>query len=75
VPTSGGNNLDRLVDAGVVTRRDIPRPHAHVVEGLTAHEVDVLIAVQKRLEAADEWHGGEPIGPDGRPFYTSFMPY
>lgn len=75
MPTNVGSNLDRLVDAGVVTSHDIPMPHARVVDGLTADEVDMLIAVKKRLEAADEWHGADPIGPDKRPFYTSAIPY
>jgi hypothetical protein len=75
MPSSGHSNLERLVGAGVLTTDDLPTPHLRVVEGLTDNEVDVLIAVRRRLEAADEWHGVAPPGDDEQPHFSIFMPY
>jgi hypothetical protein len=62
MPSNGGSNLDRLQEAGLVIG-DLEQPYARVVEGLNKHEVDVLVSVAKRLQAADEWHGqvGQPL--------------
>jgi hypothetical protein len=69
---SGHNTLQKLIDAGVVVG-DLPRPHAAVVEGLTRHEVDVIISVKRRLEAADEWAGAEPPTSGEAPHWVSFI--
>jgi hypothetical protein len=71
----GQSNEERLREAGVLREGDLPIPHLRVVEGLHTEEVDVLIAVFKRLQAADEWHGVAPPGPGEPHNFSMFMPY
>jgi hypothetical protein len=68
----GRGNLQKLIDAGVVVG-ELPRPHEAVVEGLTKQEVEVIIAVKKRLEAADEWADAPPAAPGEIPHYVSLI--
>jgi hypothetical protein len=70
--TEGNDNLQRLIDAGVVLG-DLPRPHATVVEGMTEQEIDVIIAVKSRFEAADEWAGAEMMAPAEVPHWVSLI--
>jgi hypothetical protein len=56
-----GDNLQRLQDANVVVGDDLPQEYKAVVDGLTPDEVDVLVAVKKRLEEAEQV-SGSPIG-------------
>ena len=72
---TGDSNLERLLGAGVLATDDLPTPHLRVVEGLTQDEVDVLISVKKRLEAADEWHGVDPPVVGEQPHFSILMPY
>ncbi len=67
-----GENLRKLIDEGVVVSEDLPEQHKKVVDGLTKHEVDVIIKVKRRLEAADEWAGAEPVSAE-IPAYVSFI--
>jgi hypothetical protein len=72
----GQSNEERLREAGVLMDEELPIPYLRVVEGLTSKEVDVLTAVWKRLQAADEWHGvAPPPGPGTPPHFTRYMPY
>jgi hypothetical protein len=72
VGDSGRDTLQKFIDAGVVVG-DLPRPHAAVVEGLTKNEVDVILAVKRRLEAADEWAGAEPPTSGEPPLWVSLI--
>lgn len=75
MPSNGHSNEERLREAGVLTNVDLPTPHLRAVEGLTKHEVEVLIAVWNRLNAADEWHGNDPPVGGEPPNFAMFMPY
>lgn len=75
MPPNGPSNEERLREAGVLTDVELPIPHLRVVEGLHTKEVDVLVAVWNRLQAADEWHGVEPPGQGQAPHFSIFMPY
>jgi hypothetical protein len=52
---------------------DLPDPFARLVDGLTPHEVEMLVAMKHRLDAAGEWHGLEPATPGQLPPFTTFM--
>jgi hypothetical protein len=53
--SNGGSNVDKLQEAGLITG-ELEEPYVHAINGLSKHEVDVLLAVKKRLDAADLWH-------------------
>jgi hypothetical protein len=61
-------NLEQLKKAGLI-HKTLPKEYKNVVEGLTPLEVDVLVAVARRLKAADECR--QP----GEPGYTTFMTF
>jgi hypothetical protein len=67
------NNDQRLRDAGVIIR-ELPPAYAAVVEGITPDEVEVIIAVTKRLEEADRVEGTSPFDED-HPGFTTFMTF
>jgi hypothetical protein len=76
----GQSNEERLREAGVLRDVELPKAHSRVVKGLTPKEVDVLIAVKTRLEAADEWLAIDPEQsevppPDQSAHFTRLMPY
>ena len=73
MPSNGDSNLDRLRDAGLIMSDDLPDPFARLVDGLTPHEVEMLVAMKNRLDAAGEWHGLEPTAPGQLPRFTNFM--
>ena len=73
MPSNGDSNLDRLTEAGLIMTDSLPPPFAHLVEGLTPHEVEMLIAIKNRLDAAGEWHGLEPTVPGELPRFTNLM--
>lgn len=55
------DNEQRLRDAGVILTTERLEPeYQAVVEGLTPDEVDVLIAVNRRLTEADRSFGWDP---------------
>jgi hypothetical protein len=68
------SNLDKLESAGLILKKDLPEPHAAVVEGLTDDEVDTLLAVKRRLDDADATHFGDTdAGPGEHPRFVSFV--
>jgi hypothetical protein len=54
------DNQQRLRDAGVIVADDLPQEYAAVADGLTDDEVDVIVAVKKRLDEATRVSG---VGP------------
>jgi hypothetical protein len=55
------DNEQRFRDAGMILTDDpLPQEYAEVVDGLTSDEVDVIIAVKKRLVAAERVSGQSP---------------
>jgi hypothetical protein len=73
MPSNGDANLQRLKQAGLIMQDSLPEPFVRLVDGLTPHEVDMLVAMAKRLEAADAWPGLEPTAPGELPRFTNFM--
>jgi hypothetical protein len=63
MPSNGGDNLEKLQREGFIGEDPLPTEYLRVVEGLTPHEVDVLIAVRRRLLAADEFADASPAAP------------
>ena len=60
MPTAPDNEK-RLRAAGVIlTDKPLEDPYQAVVEGMTPDEVDVLIAVKRRLQEADRAFGWSP---------------
>ena len=51
MPTNGGSNLDKLTQHGLILQQDLPEPFARLVDGMTEHEVETLVAMKKRLDA------------------------
>jgi hypothetical protein len=71
VPTRS-HNEQRLRDAGVIIPKGkLKDPYKAVIEGLTPDEVDVIIAVHRRLQEADRVVG---VGPDEPGMVTIMMP-
>jgi hypothetical protein len=68
------DNEQRLRDAGVIRQVDLERPYEALVEGLTPDEVDVLIAVRKRIEEADRVFGWDPGSDEPPPSAHRLMP-
>jgi hypothetical protein len=66
--------VKKLRDAGLIYVDDLPREYRAVVEGLTEDELDVILAVKRRLDEADLEFGGEPAAP-GRPPFTMYMTF
>ena len=66
-------NLARLKDGGVVTNDDLPEPYRDVIDGMTPDEVDILIAVTRRLLDAEETHQGGVPAPGGQPVFRSYL--
>ena len=62
------DNERRLRAAGVIiTSEPLEPPFQAVVEGLTPDEVDVMIAVKRRLDEADRVFGWDPDSDEVRP--------
>jgi hypothetical protein len=51
----------RLRDAGVIIAPSLPREYVAVIEGLTPDELEIAIAVKKRLDEAGRV-SGTPAG-------------
>jgi hypothetical protein len=68
-------NEDRLREAGVINRdvTDLQEPFKALVEGLTPHEVDVLVAVRRRLDEADRTVLLEPDQDQSQASQVVFM--
>lgn len=67
------DNFVKLRQAEVILTDELPREYENVIEGLTPQEVDVLIAVKRRLEAADECAGVGPPTHGEDPNYLSLV--
>jgi hypothetical protein len=46
------NNEQRLRAAGIITCDDLPQEYVALVEGLTSHEVEIMLAMKRRLDEA-----------------------
>ena len=69
------SNYERLRDAGVIiVDEKLPPAYAAVVEGLTPDEVEVIIAVTKRLKEADRVEDTPAFDKD-HPGFTTFMSF
>jgi hypothetical protein len=64
--------LELLLSEGVVREEDLPAEYLAVVDGLTAEEVDVIIAVKKRLVEADRETGTAP-DDSGHPGFMTWI--
>jgi len=67
------DRLQRLRDEGVIHGQDDPpQEHLAVIDGLTPHEMEVIIAVKKRLVEADRV---TDTGPDscGHPGFVTWI--
>jgi len=74
MPTARDNE-ERLRDAGVIiTDKPLEEPYQAVVEGMTPDEVDVLIAVKRRLREADRAFGWSPDEPGDPPSSVRMPP-
>jgi hypothetical protein len=51
------DNQQRLREGGVLKPGDLPPEYVAVVEGLTPDEVDVIVAVRRRLDEAGRVSG------------------
>jgi hypothetical protein len=49
----GDGNLARLQEASIIAEGDLPEELREVISGLTDEEVEILVKVKKRLDAAD----------------------
>jgi hypothetical protein len=72
--TPASSNLERLQAAGLI-RAELPEDHQAVVDGLTGDEVDILVSIKQRLDAADEAQGLPPPEPGELPPFTNFIIY
>jgi hypothetical protein len=71
------DNEKRLRDAGVIlgtAPKKLEEPFQAVVDGMTPYEVDVLIALKRRLDEADRVVGWDPRKGEGPPSSTRMPP-
>jgi len=73
MPSNGDSNLDRLRSAGLIIEETLPEPFESFVDGLTPHEVEMLVAMKKRLDGAASWHGLEPATPGQLAPFTTYI--
>jgi hypothetical protein len=66
--------LERLTDAGLILD-DLPPDHQAVVEALTRDEVDILVSIKQRLDAADKAQGFGPPPQGQPPHFATFLIY
>jgi hypothetical protein len=71
--SSGGptGNLKKLVDAGFQFKRPLPADYQAVVDTLTTDEVDMLISLKKRVDAADK--AANAKSPGTGPYHEYFL--
>ncbi len=66
-----GSNVERLLEAGLITQTPLPGPYNEVIEDLSGDEVDTLInvfgSVKQRLDEAQR-RAGEPYSAYFVPF-------
>jgi hypothetical protein len=70
MPENGNNNEQKLKDEGIIVVSELPVPYQRLVESLTKQEVQRLIAMKRRLDAAKDWN--RDMGAADDPF-TTFM--
>ena len=68
----GQGNLERLYDAGLVTR-DLPSEYADVIESLPQEHIDVIIDVVERLDKVSPEDRFEPVW--GRRWWSVYMTF
>jgi len=73
MPDNGGNNEQKLRAEGIIMEGELPDPYKWAVDGLTKQEVNMLIAIKKRLDGADAWEGLPPVQVGHQPAFTTFM--
>jgi hypothetical protein len=73
--STGGTNFEKLLAAGVIDSTELPPEHASVIDGLTKWEVEVIVAVTRRLKAADVFAGHPPAQPGEQPHYLSLVKF
>jgi hypothetical protein len=71
---TGPTNEERLREAGVIVADQLEPTQAAMVEGLTPEEVDVIVAVKKRIDETDRVLGWTPASGDRPPSIHVFMP-
>jgi len=57
VVPDGAENEQRLRAAGVLKEDPLPAEYTAFVEGLTPHEVDLMVAMRRRLDEAERVSG------------------
>lgn len=67
------SNKDKLKNAGVLKRDDLPAAHQKVIDDLSNQEVKALIDIKTKLDQADATEGTPPVG--GAPGFTTFLVY
>ena len=72
--TEPAGNLQRLQAAGLILQA-LPEEHQAVVDKLTADEVDILVSIKQRLDAADESQEFPPASPGELPPFATFIIY
>ena len=71
---TGPTNEERLREAGVIVADQLEPTQAAMVEGLTPEEVEVIVAVKKRIDETDRVLGWSPESGDMPPSVRAFMP-
>lgn len=66
----GNDNEQKLRDEGIIVADELPLPYQRLVASLTKQEVQRLIAMKRRLDAAEEWH--KSLDPS-EGMFTTFM--
>jgi hypothetical protein len=62
----------RLQKQGLMLADELPREYQAVIEGLTPDELEVVLAVKRRLDEADRVKGIRPRD-DGLPGFVNYL--
>ena len=62
----------RLREHGLVRKDELPPEYQAVIDGLTPHELEVILAVKRRLDEADRV-AGTSADKSGLPGFTNFL--
>jgi hypothetical protein len=71
MPTAS-DNFQRLREAGIIRTDELPEEYLAVIDSLDAAQVDVMLDVWERLQAADRESGAE-TRPGEAPRWTTWM--
>jgi hypothetical protein len=63
------SKIARLKEAGVITTNRLPAEYRKVLDGMRESDIDALILMKKRLDAAER-----KSGKRGKPLYECFVP-